>query len=206
MAKRRGKNVNVAIHANGDWEGYADQLGALLNIPNAVIGVAVNDDDHGDEGRANPSSNLEIAMYQEQGFVHAITGNWVGPRPVFGPTLDQNGAAYTRAVERAVSSVMSGSSAMAFPKLLGALELLANKMARDVKQRINDKAHTGHRGLEQSTIAAKGHDIAWRDSDRVYNAIEGVVVIKAELSDGSNSPGKARLRGAKGRFEKVHNR
>ena len=191
--------VEVSFGRRGNWEGYANQLKALRSLPNVVAGVAVPDTAHPDK-RASGATTLDIAMWQEQGFRHR-SGTWVPPRPVFGPTMDDNAPLYFRSVKRAVDRAMRGSPVGAYPRLLGSLQTIANRMARDVKDRINANQHRNP--LAQSTIARKGHDVAWIESGHLYDSIEGVVRVRAEFSDGSARPGAARFRDALGRFTRI---
>jgi len=194
------KGVKVGIDLGGDWKGYAQQLESLLSIPNASVGITVSGEDEHERGR----SLLTVAIWQEQGFHHKdLGGELVGPRPVFGPTLSENANVYVNQLVRATRRAMKGDPRGAYPRLVGSMESLAARMERDVRARIKSNGHTGP-PLADSTIAKKGHDIAWLDSGKLYDAIEGVVQIHAELLDSSDRKGAARF--WRQRFVRVGNK
>lgn len=193
------KGVKVGIDLGGDWKGYAEQLESLLSIPNASVGITVSGEDEHARGR----SLLDIATWQEQGFYHKDLGEYVPPRPVFGPTLSENANVYVNQLLRATRRAMKGDSRGAYPRLVNSMEALAARMERDVRARIKSNGHTGPR-LADSTIAKKGHDIAWIDSGKLYDAIEGVVQIHAEFLDSSDRKGAARF--WRQRFVRVGNK
>ncbi len=192
------KGVKVGIDLGGDWKGYAEQLESLLSIPNASVGITVSGEDEHERGR----SLLDVAIWQEQGFYHKDLGEYVPPRPVFGPTLSENANVYVNQLVRATRRAMKGDSRGAYPRLVNSMEALAARMERDVRARIKSNRH--RHPLADSTIAKKGHDIAWIDSGKLYDAIEGVVQIHAEFLDSSDRKGSARF--WRQRFVRVGNK
>ncbi len=179
----------VTFEATGDWDGFDREIQANANMPNLKLGTGVPDTKHpGDRASRSGLSYADIADINEFGNDEAN----VPARPIFGPAMRKNENLYAEAVIKAYRrATRKSGSAAAFRR---ELQSIARRMVADVH---SEWTLQDFEALADSTIARKGHDIAWLEGGDLLQAVQSFVEIQ-----GAFNPGAKRFKDSLGRFMK----
>jgi len=181
------------IFTTGQWEDYDKELKAFVSYGGIQVGVGVPNTPHpGPRSIASGMTYASIVQINEFGNDRLN----IPARPIFTPAMDANGDAYVDEVARTIKKMMKRGGSRA--QLASALEDLGDRMVNDVRE---EQKKQDFPDLKPSTIARKGHDIAWYDEGKVLGAIQGVVELDATFE--TFSTGVSALRGARGRFTRI---
>ena len=183
------------IFTTGQWEDYDKELKAFVSYGGIQVGVGVPNTPHpGPRSIASGMTYASIVQINE--FGNDNVPHPIPARPIFTPAMDANGGAYVDEVARTIKKMMKRGGSRA--QLASALEALGDRMVNDVRE---EQKKQDFPDLAESTIARKGHDIAWYETGKVLEAIQGVVELDATFE--TFSTGVSALRGARGRFTRI---
>ena len=186
----------VTVEQSGDWDAFERELVAMSKLENATIGVGVPDTQHpSPRARTAGLSYRDIAEINE--FGTDATKVPIPARPIFGPALRDNEQACLGLLDDALRQFRrKGGSELALKVELDALGRL---MVQDV---LDKWAEQDIAPLADSTIARKGHDIAWEESGSLLESITPRVTVKLRPAQRFRD-GRAAFRDIAGRFAKA---